>query len=209
MGRKQTSTQDAAATKARIIEAAENLFRDVGYAKTTVSDIAKDLGMSPANVYRYFKTKASINESICDRIVRNIESQCFESLVKDGTSTQRLTRFILQYFKAIKSNIIKEKRLHDMVSIAVTEHWSVIRSHSERVRDLLRIIIEQGIDSDEFRTVNSIKAAIAVHQAVAFFAYPSLVEHLVMDAENNGTDMEEELKQLLDLILHGLRSNCE
>ncbi|WP_428563679.1 MAG: TetR/AcrR family transcriptional regulator [Solidesulfovibrio sp. DCME] len=209
MGRKQTPTQDVAATRSRIIDAAENLFRDVGYAKTTVSDIAKVLGMSPANVYRYFPTKASINESICDRLVRNIESQCFESLIEDGTSTQRLTRFIFKYFRVIKNNIIKEKRLHDMISIAVDEHWSVIRSHSERVRDLLRIIIEQGIDSGEFRTVNSAKAATAVHQAIAFFAYPSLVEHLVKDAENNGNDMEEELTQLLDLILCGLRSNCE
>ncbi|MEA4855725.1 helix-turn-helix domain-containing protein, partial [Solidesulfovibrio sp.] len=44
------------ATKSRIIEAAENLFREVGYSKTTVADIASALGMSPANIYRYFAT---------------------------------------------------------------------------------------------------------------------------------------------------------
>ena len=47
MGRKKTNDSDVAAMKSRIIEAAESLFRDVGYAKTTVADIARALGMSP------------------------------------------------------------------------------------------------------------------------------------------------------------------
>ncbi|HET7714600.1 MAG TPA: TetR family transcriptional regulator, partial [Bauldia sp.] len=39
-------------TRARIVETAEGLFRRLGFAKTTVADIAAELGMSPANVYR-------------------------------------------------------------------------------------------------------------------------------------------------------------
>ncbi|MGO6907884.1 helix-turn-helix domain-containing protein, partial [Rhizobium ruizarguesonis] len=38
----------------RILDAAERLFRHYGYSKTTVADIARDLGMSPANIYRFF-----------------------------------------------------------------------------------------------------------------------------------------------------------
>ena len=41
MGRKKTTASDAAAIKLQIIETAENLFRQIGYAKTTVTDIAK------------------------------------------------------------------------------------------------------------------------------------------------------------------------
>ena len=44
-------------TRARIMETAETLFRRLGYAKTTVADIASELGMSPANVYRFFPSK--------------------------------------------------------------------------------------------------------------------------------------------------------
>lgn len=209
MGRKKTPEADAAATKARIIETAENLFRDVGYAKTTVTDIAKTLGMSQANIYRYFKTKTSINEAICDRLVHSIESQCWESLVRDGTSIERLKRFIIEYHKVIKNNIIKEKKLYDMVSVAMDEHWAVIQSHSDRIRDLFRIIIEQGIASGEFRPLDSFKMAKAVHEALAVFIFPSLLEHWVNDVKNNDTDdgndgIAAELQQMLDLILHGL-----
>lgn len=211
MGRKKTPETDTAATKSRIIEAAESLFRDVGYAKTTVADIARALSMSPANVYRYFNSKASINEAICDRLVHRIELQCWESLVKDGSSTQRLVRFILEYHRVIKSNIIKGNRLYDMISMAVDEHWTVIQCHSERIRGLLKIIIDQGISSGEFRAVNSIKVATAIHESLAVFIYPSLLEHWINDAETSGNvdDIEEELRQLLDLVLHGLCSHHE
>ena len=39
---------------------AERLFREIGYQKTTVADIAKELRMSPANVYRFFDSKKAI-----------------------------------------------------------------------------------------------------------------------------------------------------
>jgi len=208
MGRKKTPEIDARAIKSGIIDAAENLFRDVGYAKTTVADIAQALQMSPANIYRYFPTKTSINETICDRLVHHIEAQCWESLVKDGTSTERLIRFIIEYHSVIKKNIIKEKRLYDMISVGMDEHWSVIQRHTERIIDLLRILIEQGITGGEFRHLDSFKVATAVYEAIAVFVYPSLIEHSVNDAARNGQadTIKEELEQLLDLILHGLRS---
>jgi AcrR family transcriptional regulator len=208
MGRKKTTASDAAAIKLHIIETAENLFRQMGYAKTTVTDIAKELGMSQANIYRYFPSKASINEAICDRLVHHIESQCWESLVRDGSPTERLKRFIIEYHKTVKNSIIKEKRLYDMVAVAMDEHWSVVQGHSERIKDLLKIIIEQGIASGEFRHVNSLKMAKAVHVSLAVFIYPQLLEHEINDEENDrGQDsLDEDLDQLLDLILHGLIS---
>lgn len=208
MGRKKTTAADAAAIKLNIIEAAESLFRQIGYDKTTVTDIARALGMSQANIYRYFSSKASINEAICDRLVHQIESKCRESLALDDSFIERLKRFILEYHRTVKSSIIKEKRLYDMVAVAMDEHWSVVQGHSERILDLLKVLIEQGIAAGEFRKVDSYKMAKAVHGSLAVFIYPSLLEHEINDEESgSGQDsLEEDLGQLLDLILHGLIS---
>ncbi len=54
-------------TRARIMETAETLFRRMGFAKTAVADIAGELRMSPANVYRFFPSKNAIVEAICQR----------------------------------------------------------------------------------------------------------------------------------------------
>jgi AcrR family transcriptional regulator len=56
-------------TRSRIVATAERLFREIGYQKTTVADIAKSLKMSPANVYRFFDSKKAINEAVAERLM--------------------------------------------------------------------------------------------------------------------------------------------
>ena len=60
-------------TRARILVVAEQLFREIGYQKTTVADIAKVLRMCPANVYRFFDSKKAINEGVARRLMGEVE----------------------------------------------------------------------------------------------------------------------------------------
>ena len=58
----------AEATRCRIVDTAERLFRQFGYLKTTVGDIAAGLGMSSANIYRFFASKAAITEAVLQKL---------------------------------------------------------------------------------------------------------------------------------------------
>ena len=60
-------------TRERILVVAERLFRQLGYQKTTVADIAKELRMSPANVYRFFDSKKSIIAAVAQRLMGEVE----------------------------------------------------------------------------------------------------------------------------------------
>jgi AcrR family transcriptional regulator len=60
-------------TRERILEVAERLFREIGYQKTTVGDIAKVLRMSPANVYRFFDSKKAIHEGVARALMGGVE----------------------------------------------------------------------------------------------------------------------------------------
>jgi len=55
-------------TRKQIIETAERLYRQYGYRKTTVADIAAELGMSPANVYRFFASKDAISAEVATMV---------------------------------------------------------------------------------------------------------------------------------------------
>jgi AcrR family transcriptional regulator len=55
--RQRISAEDM---RERILVVAEEHFRRVGYGKTAVADIAGALGMSPANIYRFFSSKSAI-----------------------------------------------------------------------------------------------------------------------------------------------------
>src|SRR6266704_3613257 len=59
-------------TRERILEVALRLFREIGYQKTTVADIAKVLRMSPANVYRFFDSKKAIHEGVARSLMGEV-----------------------------------------------------------------------------------------------------------------------------------------
>ena len=78
----------------RILVTAERLFREIGYQKTTVADIAKTLRMSPANVYRFFDSKKAINAGVARRLMGQVE-QASQAIAKaPGSPTQRLRELL-------------------------------------------------------------------------------------------------------------------
>ena len=50
--------------KEKILEAAEYLFATKGFAKTTISEIARKTGINEASIMFYFSTKRNILHSI-------------------------------------------------------------------------------------------------------------------------------------------------
>ncbi len=61
--------EQANATRRRILEAAEGLFGDRGYAGVTMEAIARAAGVSLATVYLYFSGKAPLLAALADEIV--------------------------------------------------------------------------------------------------------------------------------------------
>ena len=66
--------------------------RDIGYQKTTVADIAKSLRMSPANVYRFFDSKKSINEAVLARFKGELEESLSLIIAEPRPAGSRLRR---------------------------------------------------------------------------------------------------------------------
>ncbi|WP_375458602.1 TetR/AcrR family transcriptional regulator [uncultured Enterovirga sp.] len=58
--------------KTRILDAAEHCFVRAGFHRTTMQDIAAEAGMSAGNLYRYFPSKDSVVEGLCERDRRDL-----------------------------------------------------------------------------------------------------------------------------------------
>src|ERR1051326_2223063 len=99
-------------TRARIMQAADALFRRLGYAKTAVADIAGELGMSPANVYRFFPSKNAIVEAICQRCLSELDEKAWAVARSRGSAASRIERLFLEVLKYHLENLITEKRVH-------------------------------------------------------------------------------------------------
>lgn len=72
-----------AGREARILDAAADLIAHYGYDKTTVSDIARDAGISKGAIYLHFNTKDALFESLLKREMRRYARQWIERLEAD------------------------------------------------------------------------------------------------------------------------------
>src|SRR6266516_6508348 len=77
-------------TRERILVVAERLFRQIGYQKTTAADIAKELRMSPANVYRFFDSKKAIHEGVARTLMGEVEDAAQAIATRPGLAAERL-----------------------------------------------------------------------------------------------------------------------
>src|SRR5499433_1359882 len=96
-------------TRARIMETAEALFRRLGFAKTAVADIAAELNMSPANVYRFFASKNAIVEAICKKCLSEVEEKAWTVARSKAAAADRLERLILEILAYHKENFVTEQ----------------------------------------------------------------------------------------------------
>src|SRR5215216_8159611 len=136
-------------TRERIMATAEALFRQLGFAKTTVADIASELRMSPANIYRFFDSKNAIVEAICRRCLSAVEEKAWAVARSKAPAAQRMERLILEILAYHKENLITEKRVNDMVLAAIEQSWEAIRAHKQVMRTVTELIVRDGIETGE------------------------------------------------------------
>src|SRR6266700_2078083 len=133
-------------TRARIMATAEALFRRLGFAKTTVADIAAELSMSPANVYRFFASKNAIVEAICKRCLSEVEDKAWKVARSKAPAAERMERLILEILAYHKENLVTEQRVNDMVLAAIEHSWETIRTHREVMSNVTELILRDGIE---------------------------------------------------------------
>src|SRR3954468_17629364 len=77
----------------QILAAANDCFRHYGYAKTTVSDLAKAIGFSKAYIYKFFDSKQAIGEAIVSQCLGKIEDKAKSEADACKTATEKLRQF--------------------------------------------------------------------------------------------------------------------
>ncbi|MEB2845480.1 TetR family transcriptional regulator [Rhizobiales bacterium RZME27] len=159
----------------RILDTAERLFRHYGYTKTNVADIAKELGMSPANIYRFFASKAEIHQALARRMLAASYDLAVISIQGAKTAADGLRAYALGQHRMTLETMLHENKVHEMVVIAIAQQWQVIEEHIERVRVLVADRIEQGIKAGEFRQQDADVASDCFMQATVALCHPQII----------------------------------
>jgi AcrR family transcriptional regulator len=184
-------------TRARILVVAERLFREIGYQKTTVADIAKVLRMSPANVYRFFDSKKAIHEGVARGLMGEVEDAAQAIASGPGPAARRLRELMTTIHRMNSERYVGNSKLHEMVEIAMQESWDVCVAHMERITGTIAEVIAQGAASGEFDAPDVPLAAMCSCTAMMRFFHPQMIAQC---ADKPGPSID----QMIDFVLAGL-----
>jgi AcrR family transcriptional regulator len=184
-------------TRERILVVAERLFRQIGYQKTTVADIAKELRMSPANVYRFFDSKKAIHEGVARSLMGEVEDVVNAVASRRGPAASRLRELLTTIHRMNSERYVGDAKLHEMVEIAMEESWEVCMAHMERITQTIGSVIADGAASGEFEAADVPLAALCACTAMIRFFHPQMIAQSV---NKPGPSLD----QMIDFVLAGL-----
>jgi TetR/AcrR family fatty acid metabolism transcriptional regulator len=145
------SQKRSEARKEQILKAAEKVFAKKGFHEATISEVAREAGLSDATIYEYFSTKEELLFSIPRETTRR-GMQRMEGYLKVIRGAGNKIRTIIYHYLLFYQNepdyasvvmlVLKSNR-----KFLETEVYQIIR---EGFRGILSVI-QEGIDSGEFR----------------------------------------------------------
>jgi len=184
-------------TRERILVVAERLFRELGYQKTTVGDIAKALHMSPANVYRFFDSKKAIHEGVACILMGEVEAAANAIAAGPGPATPRLRELLTTVHRMNSERYVGDSKLHEMVEIAMEESWEVCVAHIQGITEAIGRVIAQGVASGEFEATDIAEAAMCVCHAMVAYFHPQMIAQAQKKPHPS-------IDQIIDFLLVGL-----
>jgi len=185
--------------RVEIIETAQRRFLDIGYNKTTMAEIADDLSMSPANLYRSFKSKQDIAAACAERCMGE-RGECLSKVVaqQELTAGEKLLAFVLEDIRYTYERE-NEPKVNELIAIVTREHKDIVLSKVESQCQLIAEIIEQGNVSGEFNVADVEKTAGAIYSSLTLFEIPIFLPLFTKE------QFEKMACDLVELLLMGLK----
>ena len=184
-------------TRERILVVAERLFRQIGYQKTTVADIARELRMSPANVYRFFESKKAIHKAVARALMGEVELEARRIVAQPGPVRQRFRKLVTTINRMNTERYVGDSKLHEMVEVAMQEDWDVCVAHMECIASVIGEVIAQGVASGEFEAPDLQLASLCACTAMMRFFHPQMIAQC---ADKPGPTID----QMIDFVIASL-----
>jgi len=177
----------------QIVKAAHEYFAHYGYAKTTVADLAREIGFSKAYIYRFFESKQAIGEAICGDCLDQLFDQVSEAVEQGQNATDKLRRFAKTVTAAGVELFFADRKLYEIATHASTEKWAPVEAYTQDLQSLIEGILKEGRESGEFERKTPLdETRRAIFYAMKPFIDPVFLERsldLLPDAQAEVTGL--------------------
>lgn len=181
-----------------ILEAAQRLYEDIGFEKTTIGDIARDLKMSPANLYRSFPNRQAIDEAIAGRMLSVIEDRAWAQARQMRSAKEALPALSRAVVEETRARLLSQQRVHHLCAVAAREWWPVVTAYLDGIRGAVRHIIMEGQRSGELVRGDPEDMADTVCSALTKVWHPLMIEAFAHE------DLPAASDKICALVINGM-----
>lgn len=189
-------------TREKLIDVARQLFAHKGVEKTTMNDIASASDKGRRTIYTYFKSKREIFNAVVTREANIITERLAQLPDTPLQPEEKLMNFIFTRFDAVKEVLSRSGSLHTNFLPDTRRIERVRRACRPQETEILKKILQEGIDSGKFR-------AMQVDKTTEFLLMilQGLDLHYIRgNFFNIGIDKEELHKYLTNFVMNGIRA---
>lgn len=160
-----------ALTKEQILAATEDTLRRFGVAKTSITDVAKALGVSHGTIYRHFKSKKEIFEAatekwLNEKIMRPLTAVYYDT---SCTGASHVKAYIEKLFELKRYYARKDEELFEMYAKVTNECTELVdKSIDQIVGQLSELVAVCSANSND-----SVELARSIFYATERFHHPA------------------------------------
>ncbi len=184
--------------KEQVIRKAAELFREKGYAASSMRDLAQKLGIEAASLYSHIKSKEEILHSLCFDMATEFRKSLVEVEKLNVSASERLRLGIIGHVEVMAKDLTAS-------AVFMNEHRHLSQPF---LRDflLLRInyinrfkaMIELGVKNGEFKsTINTKLAVMTLFSSLNWMPQWYDPGSVIQPAELG--------QQLSDMLINGLK----
>jgi len=178
-----------------IFRSSVTLIFKQGFASTSMQEIAQAAGVGKSTLYDYFPTKDHVLLFIFEEELGILQEHAEDIAVQAIPAQEKLTKILETHLEFL----IKNKDFNREISLHASHLEQVgqrrILKKRYAYQDLLRGILEQGVQEGVFRPVNT---RLTVRLLI------SMVEVLVYTTRPTGTP-QDMLADALEIFMHGIK----
>lgn len=148
--------------RADIVQAAAQIFRQKGYHATSMQDIADAVHLQKASLYHHIDSKQEILLEILDAALDLLTADISAVVESDLSPTVKLRL-------ALKAYTLRLNEDRDLASVLLLEYRGLdpkLRSRHvarrDRIDQLWRRLVQEGVDAGEFRRVDPVLTSFAL-----------------------------------------------
>ena len=160
------ATRKKASKKEFILKKAAQMFREKGFAATSMRDLAETVGIEAASLYNHIRSKNEMLESICFDVANRFT--IFMDELESGNQgtikkIETLLRFhIKQMIETFEEVIVCDREWKHLDEPYLSNFHNQRRSYRKR----FAVIIEEGISKNEIKKIDAPTAVLIMLHSV-------------------------------------------